>query len=97
MPQRGAEMSAKALGGAEGLTANKLYGKYGPEGEPATVPKFEPRAGVPLAQWIEPAAGQPLTFRTQCVGKPGDVTLVPFYKLFGERYALYWEFIRPEK
>jgi hypothetical protein len=28
-------------------------------------------------------------------GKPNDVTLVPFYKLFGERYAIYWEFPAP--
>jgi hypothetical protein len=41
-----------------------------------------------LSSWIRPAEGSPLTFRT--VGQDEDVTLVPFYQLFGERYAIYW-------
>jgi DUF1680 family protein len=39
---------------------------------------------------IEPVAGQPLTFRTQNLAQPGDITLVPFYQLHDERYAIYW-------
>jgi DUF1680 family protein len=88
---------AGRLGGGEGLTPDKVYGRYGPEGEPAPVPKFESRDGVPLSDWIRPVAGQPLTFRTSGAGQPDDVTLVPFYRLFGERYSIYWEFVRPEK
>ena len=42
------------------------------------------------AEWIKPVAGKSLTFRTVNVGKPKDITLVPFYKLFGQRYAIYW-------
>ncbi len=40
---------------------------------------------------INPVAGKALTFQTINVGKPADVTLVPFYKLFDQRYAIYWE------
>ena len=39
--------------------------------------------------------GKPLTFRTSGVGKPNDVTLVPFYKTFGQRYAVYWNTFAP--
>jgi len=30
---------------------------------------------------------KPLTFRTEGAGKPDDVTLLPFYRMFGQRYA----------
>ncbi|HTY38670.1 MAG TPA: beta-L-arabinofuranosidase domain-containing protein [Bacteroidota bacterium] len=39
---------------------------------------------------IKPVAGKPLTFRTVGTGIPADVTLIPFYRLFGQRYAVYW-------
>ena len=82
---------AGKLGGGEALTADKVYGHYGPEGDPAVVPMFDVKATVPIEEWLKPVPGQPLTFHTQGVGKPADVTLVPFYKLFGERYAIYWQ------
>jgi DUF1680 family protein len=86
---------AGALGGAEGLSEDKVYGKYGPEGEPVAVSKFDIKDNAPLESWIKPVAGKPLTFRTEGAGKPNDVTLVPFYKLFGERYAIYWQVAEP--
>jgi uncharacterized protein len=65
---------------------------------PYTVPEFvDPdlppapvlRApGSDPASWIRPVAGRPLEFRT--TGQPVDYTLVPLYRLFDERYALYW-------
>ena len=45
-----------------------------------------------LEDWLKPLEGHPLTFRTSAAGRPDDVTLVPFYTLFGKRYALYWSF-----
>ena len=41
---------------------------------------------------IAPIPGKPLTFQTHgmTAGKPSAVTLLPFYKVFFERYALYW-------
>ncbi len=46
------------------------------------------------ANWVKPVAGKPLTFRTVGVGRPGDVTLVPYHRLWGERYAVYWRVLR---
>jgi DUF1680 family protein len=45
-----------------------------------------------LESWIKPVPGEALAFRTANAGKPRDVTLVPFYRLFGRRYAIYWNF-----
>jgi uncharacterized protein len=45
-----------------------------------------------LEKWIQPSgdAGTTLTFRTVNAGRPGDVTLSPFYRLFDQRYCVYW-------
>jgi DUF1680 family protein len=39
---------------------------------------------------LQPVPGSPLTFRTRGIGRPGDVTLIPFYRLHHQRYAIYW-------
>jgi DUF1680 family protein len=80
--------------GTDGLTDDKIAGKYGPEGDPAAGPKFHVQTGDPNT-WITPVAGKSLTFRTEGVGRPDDVTLIPFYKLFGERYSIYWTILLP--
>jgi uncharacterized protein len=83
--------------GTEGLTADKFKGPYGPEGPegaPVAVPKFNVPQSDPNT-WIKPVAGKSLTFQTAGVGKPNDVTLIPFYKLFDERYSIYWTIFLP--
>jgi uncharacterized protein len=47
-----------------------------------------------LDKWIQPASAKaiPLTFRTVGAGRPEDVTLSPFYRLFDQRYCVYWRF-----
>lgn len=45
-------------------------------------------------RWIEPVPGSPLTFRTAGVGRPQDVTLVPFYRVRDRHYTVYWILIR---
>jgi uncharacterized protein len=72
------------------LPGEKVIGPMGPEGDPIAVPKLSVRDADPSA-WIKPASGKPLTFMTNGVGVPGDVTLVPFYKLFGRRYTVYFQ------
>ena len=42
-----------------------------------------------------PVAGQPLTFKTTGVGRPNDVTLIPFYQLQHQRYSVYWNLMAP--
>jgi DUF1680 family protein len=50
------------------------------------IPRFH--AGGELASWIV-AADRPQTFRTS--GQQKDVTLLPLYRLFDRRYAVYWQ------
>jgi DUF1680 family protein len=47
-----------------------------------------------LDKWIQPAGAKdkPLEFRTVGAGRPEDVTLSPFYRLFDQRYCVYWRF-----
>lgn len=45
----------------------------------------------PLTAWIEPVAGQPLTFRTKGAGRPNELTLKPFYGIYDDRYAVYFD------
>lgn len=93
--------------GAEGLTEAHIIGPNFRVGAPGVeqhgsplaptnqvppvpeleIPVLRPR-GPEVASWIR-AADQPLTFRT--VGQKRDVTLIPLYRLFDRRYAVYWE------
>jgi len=47
-----------------------------------------------IDKWIQPVSGKdrPLTFRIEGAGRPDDVTLSPFYRLFNQRYCVYWRF-----
>jgi uncharacterized protein len=75
--------------GNEGLSANRTYLGYGtvPEGDGVPVPDITKPSNSVLS-WVEPAPGSKLTFRT--VGQSETTTLLPLYKVFGERYAVYW-------
>jgi hypothetical protein len=43
---------------------------------------------------VRPVAGaESLTFETVGVGRPRDVTLVPYYRVHHERYNLYWRVV----
>jgi DUF1680 family protein len=67
--------------------------------KPRTVPEYKdpnpPKApelrasSENVSQWIKAVAGKPLEFRT--TGQTTDFTLVPLYRLFDERYAVYWK------
>jgi hypothetical protein len=61
------------------------------EGAAAKAPVFVTDDNV-IENWLKPVEGQNLTFRTAGVGVPKDVNLIPFYKLYGQRYAIYWQF-----
>jgi uncharacterized protein len=80
--------------GTEGLTPQNIRAEPTKPREvpeyrsaPVPAPSFRASGGDPSA-WIKPAPGSPLAFHT--VGQQQDVALVPFYRLFGERYAVYW-------
>ena len=44
----------------------------------------------PIDQWLKPLPNNPLTFRTQGVTHPKDITLIPFFRQTDERYTVYW-------
>jgi len=82
--------------GPVNMPDDKVFGSYGPSGDPVAVPKLAVKSADP-STWIKPVPGKPLTFRTENVGVPTDITLVPFYKLFGQRYTVYWDFTSESK
>jgi len=80
--------------GTEGLTARTIRAVPTPPREiprytlpPVAAPGFRAPSPDP-ASWIQPVPGKPLEFVT--TGQERNVTLVPFYQLFDERYGLYW-------
>jgi DUF1680 family protein len=53
------------------------------------VPTFAADAAG-LVKSLQPIPGRALSYRTAGVGKPTDVTFIPFYALHHERYSVYW-------
>jgi len=53
-------------------------------------------AGKDVKDWVKPVPGRPMTWRTEGVGKPDEVTLIPYYQLFDERYSVYWKLYTPQ-
>ena len=51
----------------------------------------------PIELWLKPVPGQSLAFRTFGVGRPREVTLVPFYRECHERYTAYWQILNKEE
>ena len=76
--------------GSEGLTRDMIYAKEGNgyKGDPVAVPELA-AASAGLESWIVPEGDAPLRFRTR--GQSQDVSLIPFHRLQGQRYAVYWK------
>lgn len=80
---------------------NRIAVKYGPLVLAGALGKQtpDPVYGTPVlltndrnaANWIHPAK-EPLTFEMKNAGKPFDVTLIPFYKMYNQYYSVYWDF-----
>jgi hypothetical protein len=49
-----------------------------------------------LPAHVESVADSTLKFRTQGIGQPHDVTLIPYYLLNHQRYAIYWKLYSQE-
>jgi uncharacterized protein len=78
--------------GTSGLSKEMMYGNEGPDEKKAIpVPEIK-TSGKGLMAWVEPVNEKQLTFRT--VGQPANVELIPLYKLFDERYTVYWKLKR---
>jgi DUF1680 family protein len=74
-------------------TGEDLHANERTIGQPFNIPIDVPtfggeRAGIPRK--IK-SAGAPLTFRTEGLGTPGDVTLIPYYKMTHQHYNMYWK------
>jgi DUF1680 family protein len=77
--------------GNEGLDKSVRYGPSAPplgRLRPVQVPVFVGELKDILSR-VKPA-GAPLIFKTEGLGQPRDVTLYPFYRVFEERYTVYW-------
>jgi len=76
--------------GAAGLTRKMFYAGFspGPRSEPVPAPVITLDPHDPTA-WLKPSSGRPLTFES--VGQAATLSLIPLYRLFGERYAVYWK------
>ena len=46
-----------------------------------------------LLDHVRPLARQPLSFHTEGIGRPQDVTLIPFYQMHRQRYSVYWKLL----
>ena len=82
--------------GSENLTPEMFYLKGQrdqSEGPSIGVPMFVVEDEDPQA-WIRPVPDRPLAFRTVGVGRPEDVTLIPYHMLFGQRYSIYWRVVQ---
>jgi uncharacterized protein len=74
--------------GKQDLTKDDIYGPLGPD-EKKTIPVPAIAASGDSLNWVEASKGETLTFRT--AGQPSSIGLVPLYKLFDERYTVYWK------
>jgi DUF1680 family protein len=80
---------------------NRIAFKYGPIVLAGQLGKDmpDPVYGTPVLltdnkninDWIKPTS-QPLQFEMNEVGKPFDVKLVPFYKMYDQYYSVYWDY-----
>ncbi len=70
-----------------------LAADLGPVDQPeAGQPGFVPvllAEGRPVTEWVKPVSLAALTFKTEGVGRPRDVELVPFFSLHDRRYTVY--------
>ena len=65
--------------------------------------EIEPIRGVPVfvspdkqvCKYIHPVNGKPLTFETEGLGYPKEVTLIPFYNTYDQYYTVYWDVFSP--
>jgi uncharacterized protein len=87
--------------GHDGLTEQMQYDVD--HGETRLAPESAPQGSMAVdvkslsdirsGAWIEPVSGQSLAFRT--VGSSNPIDIVPLYRVFGERYGVYWKVSGP--
>jgi hypothetical protein len=89
----GETRNAESRSKANLLEDKFLHGRF----SNVTVPELSGDRNA-LGKWIQPvrfangSQEKPLTFRTVNAGRPEDVTLIPFYRFYNQRYCVYWRF-----
>jgi DUF1680 family protein len=84
--------------GREGLSESVRYGPSAPPMRrvtPIEVPALVVADPQKLLASVRPIPGTPVAFRTEGVGRPRDLALVPFYKASDQRYTVYWSVYTP--
>jgi len=81
--------------GREGMTDKMPYaGAHWAFGGTPTPPVPDLAVeGKPVDQWLKPVVGKPLEFRTAGVGRPEEVTMIPFFKAHHHRFTVYWDYM----
>jgi uncharacterized protein DUF4986 len=82
--------------GTDGITAENRRAE---PTKPRTVPEFRNPAPPPapeiraaladVTSWVTPVAGKALEFQTK--GQASAMTLIPLYRVFDERYVVFWQ------
>lgn len=83
--------------GKETLQETQRYGTDAPQFDhvkPITIPAFIGDVQAVLSH-LKPAPNAPLTFKSEGLARPSEVTLLPFYKVFEPRYTVYWKVQTP--
>jgi DUF1680 family protein len=50
-----------------------------------------------IKDWLQPVDLKSLTFETEGIGQPEDITLKPFYTLYNKYYSVYFDFFTKEE
>ncbi|MHC4187840.1 MAG: beta-L-arabinofuranosidase domain-containing protein, partial [Planctomycetota bacterium] len=78
-----------------------LAGDLGPvDAQDRNEPDFVPvlvTGNNPIDSWIKKEEGQTNTFILNNAGRPRDVTLRPFNKLYDRTHTVYWDFYNPQQ
>lgn len=68
-----------------------LSGGLGKEPVPAMdIPVFVSKNND-APEWVKKSNDNPLTFTTQADNRKDNITLIPFYRMHNQRYAVYWD------
>ncbi|PYQ20565.1 MAG: hypothetical protein DMF81_18260, partial [Acidobacteria bacterium] len=84
--------------GREGLSESVRYGPSVPPMRrvpPVEVPALVVADAAKVLAGVKPVPGSSRSFRTEGIGRPRDVTLVPFYSASDQRYTVYWNVYAP--
>jgi hypothetical protein len=84
--------------GREGLSESVRYGSSAPPMRrvtPIEAPALVVADPQKLLAGVRPVPGTPIGFRTEGIGRPRDLALIPFYRASDQRYTVYWTVYNP--